>query len=103
MSKHTKGPWTADIVDDMLWEINSSGADWASIAEVTANILGALRVSTEDAEANAWLIAAAPELLEACKAILASAPNQVMRDTHPYAIALKAVRAAIAKAEGGAP
>ena len=72
MEKHTKGPWRTDgngiitggpdyctsigTTPVILWRTGSSGAS-------TKNQKGQI----ETAQANARLIAAAPELLEACK------------------------------------
>jgi hypothetical protein len=54
-----------------------------------------------NAEANARLIAAAPDLLEACKAIAAHIPeNDVDIPTFAGINLARIVRAAIAKAEG---
>jgi hypothetical protein len=100
MSKHTPGPWRIEAEphrDELIC------TDRHQIATVLA-------VSMEDdqAAANARLIAAAPELLVACKSLLIIAIN--LRDEchdlqlgvdHPAAVELvKRVQNIIAKAQG---
>ena len=55
-----------------------------------------LSLVDEEAEANARLITAAPDLLEALRSLLDALPSAT---THP---AIRSARAAIAKATGGA-
>lgn len=59
MSKHTKGPWRVHLVDDTV-VIDKSG-------EHVARALGQYVDDPLPIEANARLIAAAPDLLEALK------------------------------------
>lgn len=86
MSKHTPGPWTAD---GTRVYIGDNPKDVGSVA-------------------NARLIAAAPDLLEALKGVVATNCAQralAYPDTFAdlsFAIAVDAARAAIAKAEGAA-
>ncbi len=91
MSKHTPAPWKLE------------GTTTICNADQTVGIAHISTYSTEpsEAEANARLIAAAPELLEALQKIVAihmesHNPMQARGDMH------EAARAAIAKAEGGA-
>jgi hypothetical protein len=72
MSKHTKGPWTAHIQrsknqDDLGWIIEHANGriGWASLAYADTN----KEASQDDParEANARLIAAAPDLLALVK------------------------------------
>ena len=72
MSKHTPGPWSYHS-----WGKGSGksfGIETADhrhgIAGVTPNGNASTLVSMKQHEANARLIAAAPELLEACQAII---------------------------------
>lgn len=60
MSKHTPGPWH---LDGML--VLSDGHSPRTVATVAHDQQG-LRRGMETSEANALLIAAAPDLLEAC-------------------------------------
>jgi hypothetical protein len=101
MSKHTPGPWTAEPNggddDDLrkLFICANTGAE-TTIAEVFTGL-------EEDAEANAALIAAAPDLAEAVRELLATHPA-AYREPGPIDNrtdnAIKIARAAIAKAEG---
>jgi len=87
MSKHTPGPWEVDGYR-VGHPVGKHGFDLVARILQTDN-------ATEDA-ANARLIAAAPDLLAACKAALES-------DDAPFAISLPletTLREAIAKAEG---
>mgnify|MGYP000961965387 CR=1 FL=1 len=92
MSKHTPAPWSIDECTGHI--IPSSG--------VGGGICDPWGDSIEQMEANARLIAAAPELLEACKNIVAAC--ELTDDAYYDAIdtAINIARAAIAKAEGGA-
>jgi len=92
-SKHTPGPWTVEISEGEL-VVGQPGPD--------GSIVYVERYYPEDPEhrANARLIAAAPELLEALKKaeiILRLAPILGKEEA-----CLTEVQAAIAKAEGDA-
>lgn len=96
MSKHTPGPWfqgTGDyaycVYDKRVW-LNPDGSRGGD----TPNLV--VVVSPEDAIADARLIAAAPELLEALELLTAGIESSVS-DTY---IPLVKARAAIAKATG---
>ena len=114
MSGHTKGPWIVVRRNHRLmvrgggcttWPIGSSDVcTWAERRR------GARRGETPawmgfdaETEANARLIAAAPELLEACKAALTEMAAWEMDPDDMLNTALepiRSLRAAIAKAEG---
>lgn len=88
MTTHTPGPWT-----------HHAGAYFDTITAANGTVI----VSAEIDAANAPLIAAAPELLAALKAVtyeLGTICNR--RLTTDEQIALEAARAVIAKAEGRA-
>lgn len=96
MSKHTPGPWRAGSSPSHI--IAESDTGWDDEANLSA-YGGHLICESVAREANAALIAAAPELLAACKLALKSwfsgeiserAMEMVLRD-------------AIAKAEGPNP
>lgn len=111
MSGHTPGPWSLPhfakpgmncqcgyvLTDSMLGAVctvhaSGDGDDWAAHGD---------NPKFAEAVANARLIAAAPELLEALLAIESAAmnDNQCDADT-PTFKAIDAARAAIAKATG---
>lgn len=89
MSKHTPGPWRYDRCNSSptTGEHMIAGGKPGYLAEVRD-------CGSGDVSANARLIAAAPDLLEACKAV-----DEATRGGD-YEAAFKAVRAAIAKATG---
>ena len=112
MSKHTPGPWklrrfpTARGGLDCWWVLDSiPDCD----GQVLANAICTLTMSNDDAEANANLIAAAPDLLEEAKKsakalraladFLRVAGEQSLADLANEAAS--SAEAAIAKAEGG--
>ena len=70
MSKHTPGPWTVnryhpDKAKAVVFEIWGGKDGLSSVCKFRP-------VNSENNRANATLIASAPELLEACKAVNAS-------------------------------
>lgn len=93
-AKHTPGPWVVDPTGSAGgFEVNSTADPWKAIVTVEANCLGAGEVSESEAEANAQLIAAAPDLLAVCKRIVAGGMSYPKYDRDLAA-------AAVAKAEG---
>lgn len=93
---HTPGPWTLRMggISEEIVAISKRGKAWA-IARTTASKCG-----RDQATANALLIAAAPELLDALKRFA-----NLDADTNSYLVAnctkyCEQARAAIAKAEG---
>ena len=99
MSKHTPGPW---FYGDWIkgTKVESSASEWVEIWNIDADGsqgLPFVACKHHDQIANARLIAAAPELLEALK-LIASAENSALDLAYCKGIA----RAAIAKATGGA-
>ncbi len=89
MAKHTPGPWALD--DESIYAPDGEG--WKQVAEIPNWRTNPGEVLTPEDNANARLIAAAPDLLEALKAIL----NETGGMGGPFTTA----RAAIAKATGG--
>ena len=96
-TKHTPGPWDVDEGDFGIYQIETSD----QIAEVFSHH------PPEELEANARLIAAAPELLGALTALLDEAEDVFVCmadatgiDRHNLPPPYLAARAAIAKAEG---
>lgn len=94
--KHTPGPWDTQVVGDEIWV----GVEHPEVGFVTH---AAIRYGCDEAaelgtkEANARLIVAAPELLEALKLLLAA------RKDFELMTAASAAETAIAKAEGRIP
>jgi hypothetical protein len=107
MSKHTPGPWSMTQAD---WELGliayvpglrpaAGGARGVQYNIVASKKVGS--VTTDNSEADAALIAAAPDLLEACKALL-DCPDTNLDELDPITVAaIDTAIAAIAKAEGG--
>jgi hypothetical protein len=89
--KHTKGPWVASQYMDT--------SEWGVLSEKNEIIVG---VCSGLSKADAALIAAAPELLEALKDLLKVVELDVARNGGPGGAftALKAAREVIARAEG---
>lgn len=83
MNAHTPGPWNA--IDNMI--------------EPSIGVAYGLT----DGRANALLIAAAPELLEALQAFVARNSSEEYVSIRVPSAAVTRARAAIAKAEGRAP
>ena len=117
---HTPGPWSVDldyVSRDGRASINSEG--WIALARVVVRMEGD-ETTCEDGIANARLIAAAPDLLEALEAAIAmldalkaeSGRDIEWGEEDPFRMgewfesqeltAMENMRAAIAKAKGGA-
>ena len=100
MAEHTKGPWITKKYDENHWQLRAGTFPEAFIYP---------HAGLPEAEANARLIAAAPELLEALEAIELRA-DLVKRMYQPTLSQVKAdvawireqALAAIAKARQGA-
>jgi len=97
MPRHTPGPWSAHEYDDGGWYIYAGGGWFIEGDALVAETPG----HTGTHEANAYLIAAAPELLEAAQALLIDL--KAHDDAGLDCSAGVALRAAIAKATGGQP
>ena len=100
-AKHTEGPWTLRPLNEEIGEYEIVGprhSDETGESEYIAVVCGGL----PESEANARLIAAAPELLEALEELL-SAVDKACGTAIPrgsFSAARKAARDAIAKATG---
>jgi len=108
MEKHTPGPWFA-IQNAYYWEIRTKGEQYGG--DQIGDACASRNINDgANAESNARLIAAAPELLAACKAamrILALwGGNDCPEDSHLFEenralfMMQNAFEIAIAKAEG---
>jgi hypothetical protein len=94
---HTPGPW-------LLGENTPSELDQPIYANGTEGCVGICNVDldeAEEAEANARLIAAAPDLLAACKWFI-DPPHPIGSNAEKVLKFAEIARQAIAKAEGGA-
>ena len=122
MAKHFPGPWIVGPVDDTLVRAVTTEGEYYTICEMDGNYNDPHQWPVM--EANARLIAAAPDLLEALRLHKAWAESEktgpdyqgMTRDTHPNGHAIwskwwndnlnlcdranKATDSAIAKAEG---
>lgn len=85
----TPGPWT--ISQGVIRSLNS-----VALATMKEH----LPINGIDQYANSKLMAAAPELLEACQAIMKSRDSRLIEIDDPYYKALELCHAAISKAEG---
>jgi len=95
-TKATKGPWVARFVPNgaiKYWAIIGAQSNGFEIVVATVNA----EVDRDDN--NAHLIAAAPDLLEACRALL---KDHVITEPHHEHLCPECISAqkAIAKAEG---
>ena len=97
MSKHTPGPWAIYVnapSDVVIRKMSKDGCELCAIARVSSGY------------ANAHLIAAAPELLEACLAITEWGDREddhavdLLKRIELCELAFQKARAAIAKATG---
>lgn len=108
MSKHTPGPWEVEdnfiqTSEFMICEVYSK-EDYAKHPDVQQDI-----VNKETGKANAHLIAAAPELLEACRkahecvvvraGCRNSSEKDAAEDRKEIDLTIKLLEQAIAKAE----
>lgn len=104
MSTHTPGPWKSyALASGNSGQYAVHGAigtiNEATIATVTFDLgPNTLRKQNANAEANATLIAAAPELLGALRQVRSWLLSGIPENTYP----LQWIDAAIAKAEGRA-
>lgn len=101
MSKHTPGPWTVQPRANNMIDVCHNNRD-----EPGAITLALCRVQARDswideAHANANLIAAAPELLDALTNLCGLAKKRP-GSLFEYKAAVDSARAAIAKATGAA-
>ena len=91
--KHSPGPWHVHMGHLIKCDV---GLVIADVEKNPSHIIKTARI------ANAHLIAAAPELLEAARMMADLVDDLLVQAGANYADELAAARAAIAKAEGGA-
>ena len=96
MSKHTPGPWTAPeasgLITGYIWAHEPYGGIVAQVEDG-----GQVPYDQEQRKANAHLIAAAPELLEALKSLVEDCSPEVASKPGSW---LRQAFLAIRKAEG---
>jgi hypothetical protein len=96
-AKHTPGPWGELETESSVYLDGCGG--WQDIGTTKGRVLaiavGYACSPRDDAEANARLIASAPELLEALQSIIDSLAEGFISET-----CIDAARAAIRKATG---
>lgn len=95
-SLHTPGPWKIDYADTITVREEAKNGRICSLYMLMPGNYG--RRSPREVEANARLIAAAPDLLDACKEFVRKVESGEARSTRSY----QQMKAAIAKAEGRA-
>jgi len=107
MNKHTPGPWEYDT--ELADAGNKSTPMYSEAPGADADLCEAVCIIPHDdmteagykqVKANARLIAAAPELLEALEQLLECSPCQNECQTDDMTCASNVARAAIAKATG---
>lgn len=113
MNKHTPGPWEAchdgKCKCRQVWSIPGDCPVFTANDKGEKVLVGLIHhewgddldliygeIPAEQQEANARLIAAAPDLLEACKLVL----ENIAPKYSSYHICVEKLRAAISKAEG---
>jgi len=93
-AKHTPGPWEYGVIPEQ-YQTYCFGARGLLFGRVVGS-------PARDAEADARLIASAPDLLAACKmAVAAVLYAQTVDQSGSFDATRAALSAAIAKAEGG--
>ena len=99
-TKHTPGPWKESTTYARKQARKIDIVPWADQTLVIARL--GETTSNEQTYANARLIAAAPALLEACKAVMEWAKTPVNHGGNPYyKTFVRQAEAAIALAEKG--
>lgn len=93
--KHTPGPWHIGRGADGLPIIHTAPDTFSSSGQGVAHVCK--RTMCQEHTANARLIAAAPEMYEALRALI---ERSDANDGDGLLVAFDAARAAIAKAEG---
>ena len=94
MPEHTPGPWMAR--GRFVLAVTDECPDYDPL------IIADCRVETDEGEANATLITAAPEMLQALQAVARLHPGCDIRRTNiTHSDACAQVQSAIAKATGG--
>ena len=111
MENHTPGPWLIYANNGYLYIEADQGKKWRNptichlyedVTPFDSVLLGDQFAEFDNAKANAHLIAAAPELLEALRGLLNAPDPEEVEDHAPKLRAIMNAHSAIAKATGGA-
>ena len=94
-TKFTPGPW--EVRRGEPWVIAKAYGNMKSVVHLNYPI-----TQSEEQQANAHLIATAPELYETLEAIIARWDTPLWKDIEPTAVFIGKGRAALAKARGEA-
>lgn len=108
--KHTPGPWTVVKLRhcqaiEVSGDTNSRICtlwDHHSFQDQPCGSIESQDKTQAEIDANARIIAAAPELLAACKSMSAWDTETAISHPGSFTAAMQMIRAAIAKSEGGA-
>lgn len=103
MNKHTPGPWHVILSDNATPHVtHEHGSDFTDISDVSSRVcvMPAEITYGYNSLANARLIAAAPELLEALEEMLHSFMCTQNPNDYPSDAPCNKARAAITKAKG---
>ena len=102
MTQHTPGPWKVREWAEVRPTKKQYGlCIYTDKPDLESKMLALVKEKDgEDSEANARLIAAAPELLSGCMAALAYLADPPSEYRENRSAAVETIRAAIAKAEG---
>ena len=99
MTGFTKGPWVASAMDNGIeWEIKDTHDEY-DVCQCFGSPGFDVRDGEAEAESNAHLIAAAPDMYEALKGIILSR-NALSPPDNPIPDIWKAAMKSIEKAEG---
>jgi hypothetical protein len=101
---HTPGPWKVSTIDDTIFDpiLLVVAGDYGSDMDWRVSVVADVRTGWNGHEANARLIAAAPDMLAALKEVAEWAGKETAQLDHmaDAMVALLLAREAIAKAEG---
>lgn len=101
MDKHTPGPWSSSIIPFELRATDSVSSIWGPYKESGSPLIADISRSPgdEEAQANAHLIAACPDMIKALQEFVKWAEDQAMWDKtgSAYYMAVEAIKKAINK------
>ena len=99
----TPGPWVVDSDIGKKGRVGISSSRWAYLAKVVVKMKGLDNISAEG-NANAHLVAAAPELYEALSEVLCTFQNfNPQESPNEYVSLMLKVEYTLAKARGETP